>query len=229
MGHAMVAKRPPDLGRAEDHYRRGLELFENEETLTNVASILGQRGNYQQAAEYARRAVERNPKYLLALNAYGKILLNQGDSTAAAEQFLRVIEIRPEESESNMMLGTIYRSRQMPEIAVEHLRIAATGASEDPQVRLELAQALLEWWAKTKQPRLQNEAIFNIRSAISIRPRDAASWTLLGVALFDTGDTQGAREALERALMIDPNSALARAALDSALARSALEKVTPRP
>ena len=218
MGHAMV-NRPaelgsPDLGRAEDHYRRAYELFQNEETLSNLATILAQRGNLETARDYAQQAVERNPKFILALNALGKIKHAQGDSHGAMVEFLNVIELKENDIEANVGLGRIYRAMPKPDLAAEHLRIAATYSPEDAMIRVELAQALLEWAAVSGERRLQPEAIFNLETAARLQPNRASTFVLLSVAYFDAGRRQDAIAAVRRALVLEPESAQARLVLE---------------
>ncbi|MCK5940856.1 MAG: glycosyltransferase, partial [Planctomycetes bacterium] len=60
-----------------------------------------------------------------------------------------------------------------------------------------------------------HEAAQALRAAITAGARTADSYNLLGVVLFQSGDVRAARENFERALVLDPRHADARANLDA--------------
>jgi protein O-mannosyl-transferase len=206
MGQVMVNREVPDLGRAEDHFRRALELFENEETLTSLATILAQRGNVEFATVYAQLAIDRNPKFLLSRNLMGQIKLGQGDIPGASAEFLAAFELNERDVQANLGLGRVYRQLSNSDLAVEHLRIAATWSPEDASIRTELAQALMEFAAASGQRQLLSEAIFNLQTAVRLKPTVSSNWVLLGVAYFDAGDKSSSIAALKRAIELDPSN-----------------------
>ena len=66
-----------------------------------------------------------------------------------------------------------------------------------------------------------DEAIEVLRTGIKQHPRYVAAWVSLGRAQLDNGDADGAREALDRALQLDPENAVAARAMGEAAIKSA--------
>lgn len=142
------------------------------------------------------------------------------------------------------LLGAARRHRQAGEHAVAARALSAARSldSSDDTVLLELADVLLAGdeadralalldecaGAADEPPQLQRlrsdalhalgrseEAAQAMRAAITAGERNADSYTQLGVALHQAGDVRGARESLERALVLDPGHAAARDLLDA--------------
>ncbi|MEC9048183.1 MAG: tetratricopeptide repeat protein [Planctomycetota bacterium] len=137
------------------------------------------------------------------------------------------------------LLGAARRHRQAGEhaVAARALTAARSLDTNDDTILLELADVLLaddeagralalldeHAGAADEPPQLQrlrsnalhalgrsDEAAQAMRAAITAGERDADSYTQLGVALHHAGDVRGARESLERALVLDPGHAAAR-------------------
>lgn len=104
--------------------------------------------------------------------------------------------------------------------------VGAWLASSQPQQALTLLDQQVS--AADDQPQLHflrgnalhmlgrmDEAALAIRAAIAAGQRNADTYNLLGVVLFQSGDVKAARESFERALVLDPQHSDARANLNS--------------
>jgi len=166
-------------------------------------------GQVRRALGLFERAIEGDPTLARALEGMGRANVALGRLENARRCYERAVEVDPDYALGHYNLGVTLLHLALPAEALEPLRAALDLAPEDPRFWLSLGEAA----ALARQPELALEAF---ASAARLAP-DAAgaadAHALRGKVLGQLGRYVEAREALERALELEPEHAEARAAL----------------
>jgi tetratricopeptide (TPR) repeat protein len=166
-------------------------------------------GLYSKARAAFEEALKINPHYTEAALNLAITYNDLGRYAEAKEILARSI---PKEKEGELPgeqltkaklanlhaeVGDAYRSARMPKDAAIEFRRALGLCPRFVDIRTRLAQALIE-------DGRAEEAIEELRLALSDRPHYVPALLQLGLLLHTRGDTKGAREALEAVLAIQP-------------------------
>ncbi len=171
-----------------------------------------------------------------------------GDGDLELRRLRQFLAANPKNPEARLLLGRYYESRGLPDLALEHYRLAAAQFPESPVIALTLAKTLRAMGEPTEAVRtlkeyagrqskanwevLSLEAILEDeqthhsiaegahRSAIAAAPERSDLHNNLGYNLLTQGRTDAAIEEFRRAIELDPKSDIAHNNLASALARS---------
>ena len=137
-----------------------------------------------------------DPLYLALAQITDRSNLNAGLSRLAA----LIDRVHPAQAGFYSGLGEGYRAAGNHTKAIAALEEAGRRAPSSEIIQLELGNTLMEMkqWARA-------ETAF--RSAVKLRPDDAAAWGFLGWVLWQQDKTAEARKALERAIALDPDAA----------------------
>lgn len=130
----------------------------------------------------------------------GSALLAQGQIEAAEAEFRKAIEVFPNLSIAHSDLGQVLHVRRQPDEALAELRLAVE-LEPDNWVAQAARAAVL------RQVGRRDDAVAQVRQALQLSSEPAAQALLhaqLGALLFDAGDSDGAKAALQRALELDP-------------------------
>ncbi len=92
---------------AEPVLRRALEGLDTAPTRYALGLVLDQVGRVREAVVEYRRALDRNPNYLVALNDLGVALASQGQLDEATRQFERLVVVDPEDADAQANLGHV--------------------------------------------------------------------------------------------------------------------------
>jgi Flp pilus assembly protein TadD len=132
----------------------------------------------------------------------------QGRSEDAESAYRRVLAVKPDDSAAAMGLSRLLRSQGRAAKAREVLEgFQRAKRLSDAQAQAALALTV----AKEAFGREQwSEAILHARRALDIEPDLAEGHALVGAASLRAGDSQTARAAFERVLVLDPNHGRAR-------------------
>ena len=147
--------------------------------------------------------LEHEPDSTLALLARGKLLDRQLQSSDALESYRRLLRLDPEHDEARLRLTTILVRLSQGEEALphlEHLRLRLPG---NPEVLLQLAQAL----DLQKRP---EEARAVLDECLVAHPDHAAALAESGRLALREGDGPRAEQSLARAVRLDPGDLAAR-------------------
>jgi tetratricopeptide (TPR) repeat protein len=133
---------------ATTSYKKSIELNEARNArfyspYVNLSSLSNRTGNRDTALEYARKALEVNPKADGALFQMAKAHEAKGDLNAAAEALNQAIEINPRISSYFYVLGTVYRKLgrfDESKTAMESFRKLDRESNELEQKRRNLAR-----------------------------------------------------------------------------------------
>jgi len=158
-------------------------------------------------------AIAQDPAAWLARNNLGKVLLQDGDSAGAAEQFAKAAQLQPDSPEAHANLGNALDAMGQHSAAelefARALKIDPGFAGGHYDLGLSLLRA-----GRTAV------AAGEFRAAIALDPAHAQAHNNLGVALARAGLTAEATGEYRAALHLDPNLAEAHLNLGNVLFRA---------
>lgn len=140
-------------------------------------------------------------------------LLDQHRSVQAQAAFSQLLRQHPGDSQAMGGLGTALLQQEQFESARRWLQKAAAAS---PRWRGPLESA--DYWSALRQaqalvPQHPEQALAGLRQLTRQQPSNPAGWVALGQLLLAQGDTDGAADACQRALKLDPANPGARQAL----------------
>jgi tetratricopeptide (TPR) repeat protein len=174
---------------AEDHFRRGVELYQK---LDMDGAI----------AEY-RAAIRLNPNYAEAHHNLGNALRSKGDQDGAIAEYRIAIQLKPDFPEAHSSLGVALKVKGDLDGAIAEYR---TALRFDPNVAL--THYYLGFALGLKGD--LDAAIAEYRVAIQLNLDTPYIHNDLGDALRKKGDLEGANAEYRNALRPNPNNAGAR-------------------
>lgn len=164
-------------------------------------------GNYAAGRDFLEKAVKLNPDHYNCHYNLGIALSNLNDAQGAREQFEKALALGAQEPAVRFEYAKVLRTLGETTLAAEQLKLyqqeqkakadRTLAASKMAQADDELAGG---------KPK---EAAALYRDALAVLPGNALLSYKLSVALDRVGDIAGEREALEKALQIDPTMAIA--------------------
>ena len=177
-----------DTERAAEIWKQGLEQTDPSEDLySRLALIYKEQKNYTQAAEYFQRYVSNHLDDASAHYQLG-LLLTLSDPQTATSELITASQLDPELDPAVQALRTALNLASLSESPSAQLVIIGRGLGLVSE--WELAQAAFE-------------------QAIQADEKNAEAWAWLGEAQQQAGN-QDAFTSLERALRLNPNSAVVR-------------------
>ena len=122
LGLARMAERNGDLAKAEDHYRKALELApKNAEALMGYAHMLDRQQKLAQAGELYRMTVEAYPGNPSAHNDLGICCARQGKLEEAAASLEKAVQLGPNQARYRNNLATVLVQSNRLDDAFVHL------------------------------------------------------------------------------------------------------------
>lgn len=181
-----AAKRMPD--RPEPHYWLGVSLFKQAKNAD--------------ARKELERALEMSPGLEEAMSQLVAMDLSENQSDSALARVTRQLQLGPDSAALYDLLGVIRQARNETEAAeAAFLKSAQLDPTlADPHVQL------ANFYVARQKFEL---AVAQGEQARKLDSRNVAGLVALGVAYQATGEAGKARQAYERALTVDPNSAAA--------------------
>jgi tetratricopeptide (TPR) repeat protein len=166
--------------------------------------------NPQQAAQFAKRALEVNPSSVEAMLFLAHESADADKSDEAKEQIQKALAVNSASLEAHALLAAIAYVDDKPheyEAAVAKTLAIVPNYSEVYRLTGERAAHKYRF----------DEAVALVRKALGIDPNNARALSDLGMDLLRTGDEVGARAALEKSIDIDPFDDIVRKNLLAAL------------
>lgn len=111
----------------------------------------------------------------------------------AEEAYGQAMELAPDAPEAYVSLAALYANSGKLDSGIQVLQRADSAGIRDPRVSLEKASLLI-------MAKRQGDAIRELRTLEATHPYEPRLHQLVGVALLETGDVQGASEELEQEL-----------------------------
>jgi tetratricopeptide (TPR) repeat protein len=162
--------------------------------------------------EMLRKVVSLAPAFARGHLALGKALLQTGAGSEAVTELQEATRLDPQSGESHYQLGlALARSGKQQEGAVEVQKGRELSAADERNQNANLD--IGEGRAALAKGELE-EAAAKLRHAIQLQPDSAEAEHFLGVVLEKQGDNDGASEAYQRALELNPSDAQAKRALE---------------
>lgn len=214
----MAAALATASGEGVDSWSRAVAAApEDADLRLRYGNALADLGRLPEALEQFQRAVELDPQRAQGWYNLGTTLLSTGAVEPARESLQRAVELDPDSADARSNLASaLAATGRLPE-ALEHFARAAELAPTRSSSRLGYGTALLA----TGQPAAAvaeleaGLAALEAEGAAGAAPQGVApAWLLLGQARAAAGQIPAARQALERALELDPQLDAARQMLE---------------
>ncbi|MBI4417165.1 MAG: tetratricopeptide repeat protein [Ignavibacteriales bacterium] len=197
-----------DLGKAEQTYRRAVELRPDYWGSHNDLGVFYSRNNrYTEAIVSFKKVTEQTPDNYRGFNNLGGMYYYLNQWADARAMFERSYAIRPTHRTASN-IGTLNYIEGRYQDAARWYEKALQLNSNDHVVAGNLASAY--FWAgedRTKAIETFQQAILLARKQLDVNPKDAETHALLGGYYAMVGDTAGAIFHSERSLNLNPQDA----------------------
>jgi tetratricopeptide (TPR) repeat protein len=201
-----------NLEKARHDFRKARDLNPDLPAPHHALGLLAERqGHADEAAKHYRDALKVDPGFAPARINLARGLFARGDIEGAREQFLRTTEVAPAFADGWTGLCEALLRLGREDDAEQTLSSARARFGRSPSVELLEARMLLRHGAYARAEERLSE--------IARRPdlgKSSAALSWMAVARLGRGDTEGATEAAEKAIALDPTDGVAIYALRSA-------------
>lgn len=126
--------------------------------MISLGRQMQEKGEIGPSIDFYRRALERNPKSLLAAKGLGGVLEEWGDKPAAAEVYRQAIAFHPDDGELHRSYGRVLIALERPADAQQQFKDALDADSDDLKARSGLGVAL-DYLGEHKQAQKQYEKV----------------------------------------------------------------------
>ncbi len=140
-------------------------------------------------------AVHRNEAYVESDRA--SQAHDRGDLPAAVAHARRAVQLKPDMVHAQFMLGTLLLDQQQYADAVEPFTAVI-------KLRPKWGAAYVNLCVAQRELKMLTEALANCEQGASLAPNDTESWFNLGRVRYDLNDLNGARDALAKAVALNP-------------------------
>ncbi|MCC7139379.1 MAG: protein kinase [Planctomycetes bacterium] len=182
---------------AADHIRRAIELAPDDVDLVlNLALVERRAKRHDDALVTARGALDRDRTHARSWAVLAGVQFDRGDLPACIEAATEAVRLRPEDSDSRLLLAKAHgRSGALDEAIAAYREVVRTDPKL-PKAKYLLASNL---WKRG----LRDEAIAMDREAVLVEPTFAPAHYQLGLHLAAVGDRAGAVAAYRSAVASD--------------------------
>lgn len=187
--------------------RRAPENFRLHE---NYAQFLEARHELQPAIAERKKVCELLPCYYFPYYALGVDLKDAGALAEARKTLLKAAELKPDEGEVWLQLGTVDARQGEWGSAQQELKAARRFSPEDPKVPLFMGEVL---WKLDRR----GEALASLREAVRLNPSDWQPHYRLASDLAQEGNFSDAAREYQEALRLEPANIKTKLGLAAAL------------
>jgi tetratricopeptide (TPR) repeat protein len=197
---AVTLERLGNAPRAEELLKEAIEKEPSRlQPYSLLAELYTRQNRLPDARDQFRDVVRRNPRSIGANTMLGMVLHLQGDLKAAEEQYVRTLAIDPEAAvAANNLAWILVESNRNLDQAMQLAQTAIRKRPEDPHVNDTMGWI---YYRKSMFP----AAIRHLETSVARDPANPAAQYHLGMALYQSGELDRAKKALQRALA--PNTA----------------------
>jgi predicted Zn-dependent protease len=192
---AVALARLGDTSRAEELLKEAIDREPARlQAYSQLAELYARQNRLADARDQFRGVVQRDPRSVGANTMLGMVLHMQGDLKGAEEQYLRTLAIDSEAAvAANNLAWMLMESNRNLDQAMQLAQTAVRKLPEDPHVNDTLGWI---YYRKSMFP----SAIRHLESSVARDPANPVAQYHLGMALYQNGDVEKARKALQRAL-----------------------------
>ncbi len=197
-----------DFQQARHYLEQTLKLRPNyPEAWNNLGMMSAQEGHPDEAVANFRQALQLRPGYLIALLNLGNVYRRQGFFAKAEECLSHALEIQPDDPEVNYSIGMLYAQQNQLQRAAGYLQRAIEIHPEYPEAlnNLGIIFVRLQNYAKAEE---------QFKTGIRLVPNNDQSYLNLARLYAMQNDRERAREVLQKLLLVQPQNAGAKQALD---------------
>jgi len=170
----------------------GLDIHKRSGQMRVVAGTLVMLLAFVGAGAYAKQHNEGYAEIEKASDAH-----EHGDANGALEHAKRAVELKPEDAHAQFMLGSLLLSAHRYADAIGPFTSTA-------RLRPKFGPAYVDLCVAQRELKLLNEALANCEKGVQLSPTDVESWFNLGQIRYELNDLTGARDALAKAVSINP-------------------------
>ncbi|MCZ6499158.1 MAG: tetratricopeptide repeat protein [Gammaproteobacteria bacterium] len=204
---AIAKHRAGRRDEAEALYRQCLEKSPDDaDVLYFLGLLCHETGRGREAVDYLKRALAGRPELAVAYAVLALALAATGQPGEALQAVEQALRRRPDDAVALNLAGELYRLRGAWSDAVGCYRHILAARPDHAKTHHHLAVSLY-FLGHTR------EALAHFRRALESGPDDARLLYNYALALRAAQDSDGAREALERTLAVDPEHLGARCSL----------------
>ena len=194
--------------QAQPMARKLLAAYPHDGELLYLNAVLEQKaGDYPKAKEHFEQAVALAPDYAEARFDLGVVLAQLQDAAGAKVQLQKAIELGATEPEAHLELSKALRSLGETAAADEQLKLYQQAIQGKTNREIAASKSADAEQALDRGD--SQKAVSLYREALEATPTDAVLEYKLAIALDHAGDETGERTALEQAIQIDSNLAVA--------------------
>ena len=202
LNHAMELHRTGKLVEAENLYRQLQQHFPQATDLVHLIGLIEvDTGRKDEGFANLRRVIALQPNVPHYHANLGARLLEQREAQEALACLDRAIELQPDTASHHYNRGNALLQLQRWSEALATYRLSLSLQPDNPSCELQLGLAL-------HSAGLTQEAIAHYRDMLHRRPADLSAATNLGAMLQADCDLDGAAEAFQHALRIEPNNTI---------------------
>jgi tetratricopeptide (TPR) repeat protein len=192
---AVALARLGDTSRAEALLKEAIDKEPARlQAYSQLAELYARQNRLADARDQFRGVVQRDPRSVGANTMLGMVLHMQGDLKGAEEQYLRTLAIDSEAAvAANNLAWMLMESNRNLDQAMQLAQAAMRKLPEDPHVNDTMGWI---YYRKSMFP----SAIRHLETSVARDPANPVPQYHLGMALYQNGDIDKAKKALQRAL-----------------------------
>lgn len=204
----LEASRSGDLVKAEAMYRKALEMnWDNKAAHVMLGSLLGERGDYDEAISHLQEAIRVDPRLIEAHNNLAYVYMWKGDREKALAGFARAVELNPRMIEAYIGMGVLNLEIGDYELAEKRFRSALGVLGTSRAALIGLAKSLRHQGRK-------EEALRVIVRVLDIEPGNVEALLETGELLLGLNRPGEAAMQFNKVISLDPGNARALAGLN---------------
>ncbi|WP_428897757.1 Tfp pilus assembly protein PilF [Parelusimicrobium proximum] len=139
-----------DTKNALKNFLQADKLDKRPDVKMNLSSVYSMLGDGEKALDYAREAVDLQPKSPLYHYHLGTILERRGQDAQAISSFERALKLFPQYQDSMLALGAIHQKRNEDDKAIAYFRRAVRAKPKDAVARLRYAGLLFDTYGSER-------------------------------------------------------------------------------
>jgi tetratricopeptide (TPR) repeat protein len=144
------------------------------------------------------KAIELNPKFVLAWRQRGSVQGELGQWDKAVADYSKAIELDPKFAPMWIARGMAYAALDQPDKAQADYAEAIRLSPKDASTHNDLAWLLATH--PNRKVRMPGKAIELAKQAVTLAPNEGTFWNTLGIAQFRAGDWKAALAALKKSM-----------------------------